>query len=234
MCTFHGKILLGAVAFATASAYPFNYSNTHGPHMVLQRGVNATLWGFGSTFQAIYITLANPATNTSWEIPGVVASDGTWHVKLPSQSAGGPYNISGQQPGTGEAWNMTDVLFGDVVLCGGQSNMALGMGSSEEMELNNSSLGSRHLHFLRPQTLARLQSTIQRNLLHSPPGALVFVSSHRNTRRKILAKPSGSPSTPSTGLPRPQLTDRSLLVFPPFAILPLQRYGINVRNRVRL
>lgn len=125
------KLLVGAAALAAASAYPFNFSNTHGSHMVLQRNVNATLWGFGATFQAISITLANPATNATWEIPGVVASDGTWHVKLPAQPAGGPYNITGEQPGTGESWNMSDVLFGDVVLCGGQSNMALGMGSSE-------------------------------------------------------------------------------------------------------
>ena len=116
-----------------ASAFPFNFSNTHGDHMVLQRSVNATLWGFGSTFEALSITLENQDMNVSWLIPGVVASDGTWHVDLPAQPAGGPYNISGLQPGTGETWQLSDVLFGDVVLCGGQSNMALGMGS-----INNS------------------------------------------------------------------------------------------------
>ena len=128
-------LVVAAACLAAAAALPFNYSNTHGSFMVLQRSVNATLWGFGTIFQAISITLDNPATNTSVVIPGLVASDGTWHVELPAQPAGGPYNISGVQPGTGETWNMSDVMFGDVVLCGGQSNMALGMGSSEASPL---------------------------------------------------------------------------------------------------
>lgn len=46
---------------------------------------------------------------------------GTWRVSLDPVEAGGPYNVTAAaQNGTA---TLTDVLFGDVWLCGGQSNM---------------------------------------------------------------------------------------------------------------
>lgn len=46
---------------------------------------------------------------------------GTWRVSLDPVEAGGPYSVTAvTQSGTA---TLTDVLFGDVWLCGGQSNM---------------------------------------------------------------------------------------------------------------
>ena len=46
-------------------------------------------------------------------------------MTLDPVKAGGPYNVSAVQKGGSDAEvTLTDVLFGDVWLCGGQSNMA--------------------------------------------------------------------------------------------------------------
>lgn len=51
---------------------------------------------------------------------------GIWKVILDPVQAGGPYNLTRVQKGSKIV--LTDVLFGDVWLCGGQSNMAFTLG----------------------------------------------------------------------------------------------------------
>lgn len=48
-----------------------------------------------------------------------------WKVTLDSQGAGGPYNITATSvvDNTAETITLEDVLFGDVWVCSGQSNM---------------------------------------------------------------------------------------------------------------
>ena len=48
---------------------------------------------------------------------------GIWKVSLDPVGAGGPYNVTVFLK-NGYSITLTDVLFGDVWLCGGQSNMA--------------------------------------------------------------------------------------------------------------
>jgi len=45
-----------------------------------------------------------------------------WRQALPPTAAGGPYTIT-FTASTGESGSLNDVLFGDVFLCSGQSNM---------------------------------------------------------------------------------------------------------------
>lgn len=51
---------------------------------------------------------------------------GFWKVILDPVQAGGPYNLTAVQRESKIV--LTDVLFGDVWLCGGQSNMAFTVG----------------------------------------------------------------------------------------------------------
>ena len=46
-----------------------------------------------------------------------------WRIQLPPIKAGGPYTISAVTPTGGEGISLDDVLFGDVWVCSGQSNM---------------------------------------------------------------------------------------------------------------
>ena len=55
-----------------------------------------------------------------------VNGSGVWKVTLDAQNAGGPYtiNASSKVGNTTSSISLADVLFGDVWLCSGQSNMA--------------------------------------------------------------------------------------------------------------
>lgn len=55
-----------------------------------------------------------------------ITSTGIWKVILDPVQAGGTYNLTALQ-GESKIF-LTDVLFGDVWLCGGQSNMAFTLG----------------------------------------------------------------------------------------------------------
>ena len=51
----------------------------------------------------------------------------TWSIKLPSMAAGGPYTITAISlvNGSSVTVSIENVLFGDVWICAGQSNMEL-------------------------------------------------------------------------------------------------------------
>jgi sialate O-acetylesterase len=109
-------------------SFPFNYTNTLSDHAVLQRAPQAaTVWGFGTQFAPVSLTLvANasaPVTVSGW-----VSSTGVWRLTLPPTAAGGGrYEIVGNSTQTGESFVLRDIVFGDVFVCGGQSNMAFGL-----------------------------------------------------------------------------------------------------------
>lgn len=99
-------------------------SATLGDHMVLQRApASAVVWGNtqpGSTVTTtfdgkVYMSIAD--------------SDGWWRQKLPPMLASmDSYNLTFLSS-NGQNGTLNDVLFGDVYICGGQSNMQFSMGS---------------------------------------------------------------------------------------------------------
>ena len=105
---------LAALAAATGAA-SLSLSKTLGSHMVLQRDRPAVVFGFDTPGVVVTTTFgAAKLTNTT-------GADGIWRQALPPTSAGGPYNLTFASA-TGTI-AITDVLFGDVWFCGGQSNM---------------------------------------------------------------------------------------------------------------
>lgn len=56
------------------------------------------------------------------------SNTGIWRITLSPVEAGGPYNLTIYQSTTNSSVMLTDVLFGDIWLCGGQSNMAFTVG----------------------------------------------------------------------------------------------------------
>jgi len=114
-----------ALTAASSNVYPFNYSNTHGPSMVLQRGgAGALVWGFGTAFAPVSLSLLCNSSGVNATLPGLVDSEGIWRVRLPPQPASAPgdaCSLAGVSTtvSTTESFTLADVLFGDVVLCGG-------------------------------------------------------------------------------------------------------------------
>jgi len=86
--------------------------------MVLQRDQVTTLWGWASPAEKIRIQLGSKIIRTQAD------KQGHWLAQLPAYPAGGPHTI--KLTGKNEIV-LTDVLFGDVWLCAGQSNMVINM-----------------------------------------------------------------------------------------------------------
>ncbi|MDQ4140819.1 MAG: sialate O-acetylesterase, partial [Bacteroidota bacterium] len=81
--------------------------------MVLQRDTKTKIWGWAAPAEKITLTFQNKTYHT------VADQDGNWLISLPSQRAGGPYEmtISGSNKII-----LKNILFGDVWICSGQSN----------------------------------------------------------------------------------------------------------------
>jgi sialate O-acetylesterase len=86
-----------------------------GDHMVLQRDKPVSIWGWGTRGERIQLIFKHK------RMQGKVGDDGKWKIMLPAVPAGGPYQI--ELHSTGQTIMISDVLFGDVWLCSGQSNM---------------------------------------------------------------------------------------------------------------
>jgi hypothetical protein len=85
-------------------------------HMVLQREAPIPVWGFLPAGTRVDISLGGSARTTSAD------ASGRWGVEFPALPAGGPFVLAANAT-TGARALLVDVLVGDVVLCGGQSNM---------------------------------------------------------------------------------------------------------------
>lgn len=86
--------------------------------MVLQRDVSVKIWGWATPNEKIQLDFKNK------KYTAITASDGSWSILLPSQKAGGPYRMTLSASNT---IVLKNILFGDVWICGGQSNMELPM-----------------------------------------------------------------------------------------------------------
>ncbi|KAL0973315.1 hypothetical protein UPYG_G00201850 [Umbra pygmaea] len=111
----------------------FWFASYYGDHMVLQKAPErAVLWGFGpeNAKVTVYLSGGKKPAYSDYVAAGI------WKVTLPPMEAGGPYNVTAVLQDN-QTITLTDVLFGDVWLCGGQSNMAFTTGqvfnASEEM-----------------------------------------------------------------------------------------------------
>ena len=116
-------------AFALAS--PFS------DHMVLQRDMPVPVWGTGTPGAEVEVSLFTGNGEERRRVArrtATVGENGRWVVLLPSLSAGGPYALDaverslarpGEAAPDGARLALSDILIGDVWLCGGQSNMEM-------------------------------------------------------------------------------------------------------------
>jgi sialate O-acetylesterase len=103
--------------------------------MILQRDIPLTIWGWAGVYEKVNVVIGNQYYQTS------ANAQGEWKIQLKPHAAGGPFEI--KIKGSNEII-LTDVLFGDVYVCSGQSNMELWMGRmkykyAKEIETVNNS-----------------------------------------------------------------------------------------------
>lgn len=100
--------------------------------MVLQRNAELTIWGWASPNEDVILAFKDNEFSTNAD------EKGNWEIKLPPQEAGGPYEMTFQ--GSNQI-TLNNILFGDVWVASGQSNMELWMGRvryTYEDEIQNS------------------------------------------------------------------------------------------------
>ena len=83
-------------------------------NMVLQKGIENTIWGWADKNEAVSISMNGKTVKAK------AGKDGKWMAKLPAMEYGGPYTLSLKGKNTIE---LTNVMIGEVWICSGQSNM---------------------------------------------------------------------------------------------------------------
>jgi sialate O-acetylesterase len=84
-------------------------------HVVLQRQKPLPIWGSAKPNEQITVNLADKIQKT------VADTEGVWRVTFPPFEAGGPYKMTVEA--ASDTVSVDDILFGEVWLCSGQSNM---------------------------------------------------------------------------------------------------------------
>jgi sialate O-acetylesterase len=116
-----GIFVFTALLTATAadnSALPF-VSPMFSDNLVLQRGKPDPIWGWAKPGDVIKVEIAGHTAKA------VAGADGRWQAEIEPPAPGGPYTIKITRPD--QTVELHEVLVGDVWLCGGQSNMQLGI-----------------------------------------------------------------------------------------------------------
>ncbi|MDD3587511.1 MAG: sialate O-acetylesterase [Thermoguttaceae bacterium] len=116
-------------------------------HMVLQRDLDTPIWGWAAATETVTITVAGQTKKATAE------ADGKWFVRLDPVKAGGPYTMT--VTGTKNKIVFDDVLFGDVWLCSGQSNMGFTVNRSVNAEKEIAAANFPNIRLLRIQTTSK-------------------------------------------------------------------------------
>lgn len=114
--------------------------------MVLQRDMPVKIWGWANPGEKINVTFKGK------KIHAIGDSKGNWACTLPATPAGGPYEITINEK------SVKDVLFGDVWLCAGQSNMVINMERvKEKYSADIASANNQHIrNFFIPTAISKV------------------------------------------------------------------------------
>src|SRR5215831_19238168 len=83
--------------------------------MILQRDTKINIWGWAAKGEKVNVKFNGKTFKTT------TGADGKWLLQLPPTKSGGPYSM--EISGKSQKILLKDILFGDVWLCSGQSNM---------------------------------------------------------------------------------------------------------------
>jgi len=129
MSLFVTFLLLFVINLESTSCLRFH--SFYGDGMVLQHDVPVQVWGYEDLLNDVEGSLQCVSRRNgqrSYESVRVTSqADGVWSMELPARSSDNICTI--EVSGGGEVISLSDVLFGDVWICSGQSNMEQNMGN---------------------------------------------------------------------------------------------------------
>lgn len=139
--------------FLTACSQAFELDPVFSDDMVLQRDIPFLIYGRGEEGEKVSVAWKNQKVET-------VCKGGTWKATFSPAKAGGPYtiNISGKN-----VVLLKNVLFGDVWIAGGQSNMQRTLGHFEHYkeEGNHANFPKIRYLSLKPATSSSPKSEFE-------------------------------------------------------------------------
>jgi sialate O-acetylesterase len=142
-------------------------------HAVLQREMAVPVWGTAEPGVAIKVKIADQTVETKAD------DEGNWQVRLNPMEAGGPYELTVSDGET--TLERSDILFGEVWICSGQSNMEWPMvggtgpvvnGEAELAKAHRPNL--RHFSVLRATAFKPQSSIAGEWQVSSPTAAIKF------------------------------------------------------------
>uniref|UniRef100_A0A8C5QMY8 Sialic acid acetylesterase n=1 Tax=Leptobrachium leishanense TaxID=445787 RepID=A0A8C5QMY8_9ANUR len=116
------------LALLCSAECTFRFASYYADHMVLQMAPSqAVVWGFGEVGARVTVSLYKEKDAVTKKSDFITGPEGVWKVILDPVDHGGPYWLLALQNHEEQITNITlqDILFGDVWLCGGQSNMEM-------------------------------------------------------------------------------------------------------------
>jgi len=125
-------LVLNALIFRILAGEPLRIARVFSNNMVLQRGINAPVWGSGIADEKVTIEIGAKKSTTK------VLVSGKWMVRLPKLKVGGPYTFKVYCQH--DTITFGNVLVGDVWLASGQSNMAMSLSwgvNNKDEEIRN-------------------------------------------------------------------------------------------------
>ncbi|XP_040182077.1 sialate O-acetylesterase-like isoform X2 [Rana temporaria] len=183
MKTLVSLLLLG-LSFVTSADCTFRFASYYGDHMVLQQQpARAVVWGYGEPGAELTVSLEpglepglGPGSLTISKTAVTINDEGVWKLMLPAMGYGGPYHLVAQQFTTNTTTiYLKDILFGDVWLCSGQSNMEMTVSqmfnASEELKMASDYPYIRLFAASLEQSDVELQDLIKVDLQWSLPSA---------------------------------------------------------------
>lgn len=115
-------VAIAALSLASrpAEAASLRLARIFADHMVLQRDRPVRVWGWAEPGASVAVAIGEHA------VPTAAGPDGRWETLLPPFEAGGSWTLTVE---SGSTLTANDVLFGDVWVASGQSNMEWTLGS---------------------------------------------------------------------------------------------------------
>ncbi len=151
-----GRPVLTALCFVLAGsaslAGDLKVANVFGDHMVLQQEKPVRVWGWGTPGEAVAVGFGSGAVTAS----ATVGADGSWTATLDALEK----SFEGRElviESGSERVSFTDVLVGEVWVCGGQSNMEWTLRSTRDSDVEVESADTPAIRYLRLPKVAHLE-----------------------------------------------------------------------------
>ena len=131
-------LFLPIAALAADAPLPL-VSPMFGDNMVLQRGRPNAIWGWAKPGEVVRVELAGHTAAATAD------AEGRWQAQIQPPAPGGPYTLKISD--ADQTVELHEILVGDVWLCGGQSNMELGLRRARNGEAEMESANHPELRF---------------------------------------------------------------------------------------